>query len=113
MVQKFCRRDRLAVVVVQFERRSRFALPKSAAGNPHLFELRDNARVDGLNLRRNVPGDQFLALGKLFLERASIFSGGYFVERSPFHEQPSVVSITSLATSCQPAYVRSLPCPSA
>ena len=49
------------------------------------LKLGNSARVNGLRLRRDILGDQFLALGKDLAQRARIEGGARLFEGSPLH----------------------------
>src|SRR6266852_5633673 len=80
------RRHRIAGVVSQFEGRSFGTDREDAFAAVCLFQLSDNAGVDGLRLRRNVPCDEFFALGENFTQRAGVRAGTGFFQRAPLHK---------------------------
>jgi hypothetical protein len=83
--QQIARRNQLAVVICEFKRRRLCTCREGASGHPRLLEIGDYSGMDSLRFRRNVFGNEFLALGKNLAQRPCIRVRTRFFEGAPFH----------------------------
>src|SRR4029077_2587200 len=72
--------DQFAVVIFEFEGRGLCANRKNVIRDMACFQLSDGARVNGLSLSRDVPGNEFLALSVDFAQRSDVRAGSRFFE---------------------------------